>query len=77
MTLVELVVALAFGSFLMIGAIQVYNQSRQTFVINESIARVQETAQFADGNGRGGSAHGEQLGPAQPRFGRKPPLAGR
>ena len=47
MTLVELVVALAIGSFLMIGAIQVYNQSRQTFVINESIARVQETAQFA------------------------------
>jgi type IV pilus assembly protein PilW len=31
----------------MIGAVQVYNQSRQAFVINESIARVQETAQFA------------------------------
>ena len=47
MTLVELLVALAMGSFLMIGAVQVYNQSRQAFVINESIARVQETAQFA------------------------------
>jgi len=47
MTLVEVMVALAIGSFLMIGAIQVYNQSRQAFVINESIARVQETAQFA------------------------------
>lgn len=47
MTLVELMVALAIGSFLMIGAVQVYNQSRQAFVINESIARVQETAQFA------------------------------
>jgi type IV pilus assembly protein PilW len=47
MTLVELLVALAIGSFLMIGAVQVYNQSRQAFVINESIARVQETAQFA------------------------------
>ena len=47
MTLVELLVALAIGSFLMIGAIQVYNQSRQAFIINESIARVQETAQFA------------------------------
>ncbi|MDH4054145.1 MAG: PilW family protein [Gammaproteobacteria bacterium] len=46
-TLVELMVALAIGSFLMIGAIQIYNQSRQAFVINESIARVQETAQFA------------------------------
>ncbi len=47
MTIVELMVALGIGSFLMIGAVQVYNQSRQAFVINESIARVQETAQFA------------------------------
>lgn len=47
MTLVELMVALAIGSFLVIGAVQIYNQSRQAFVINESIARVQETAQFA------------------------------
>jgi len=47
MTLVELLVALAIGSFLMIGAVQVYNQSRQAYVINDSIARVQETAQFA------------------------------
>lgn len=47
MTLIELLVALAIGSFLMIGAVQVYSQSRQAFVINESIARVQETAQFA------------------------------
>jgi len=46
-TLVEIMVALAIGSFLMIGAIQVYNQSRQAYIINESIARVQETAQFA------------------------------
>ena len=46
-TLVELMVALAIGSFLVIGAVQIYNQSRQAFVVNESIARVQETAQFA------------------------------
>jgi type IV pilus assembly protein PilW len=46
-TLIEVMVALAIGSFLMIGAVQVYSQSRQAFVINESIARVQETAQFA------------------------------
>ncbi|MCH8335557.1 MAG: PilW family protein [Proteobacteria bacterium] len=46
-TLVELMVALTIGSFLMIGAVQIYNQSRHAFVINESIARVQETAQFA------------------------------
>jgi len=47
LSLIELMVALAIGSFLMIGAIQIYNQSREAFVINESIARVQETAQFA------------------------------
>ncbi len=47
LSLVELMVALSIGSFLMIGAIQIYNQSRQAFVVNESIARVQETAQFA------------------------------
>lgn len=47
LTLVELMVALAIGSFLMVGSIQIYNQSRHAFVVNESIARVQETAQFA------------------------------
>ena len=47
LTLVELMVALAIGSFLMIGSLQIYTQSRQAFVVNESIARVQETAQFA------------------------------
>jgi len=47
LTLVELMVALAIGSFLMIGTIQIYSQSRQALVINEYIARVQETAQFA------------------------------
>lgn len=47
LTMVELLVALAIGSFLMIGSVQIYNSSRQSFVINESIARVQETAQFA------------------------------
>ncbi len=47
LTMVELMVALAIGSFLMIGAVTIYGQSREAFVINESIARVQETAQFA------------------------------
>lgn len=47
LTLIELMVALAIGSFLMIGSIQIYTQSRHAFVVNESIARVQETAQFA------------------------------
>lgn len=47
LTLIELMVAIGIGSFLMIGAIQIYNQSREAFVVNESIARIQETAQFA------------------------------
>jgi len=47
LTMVELLVALAIGSFLIIGSVQIYNQSRQAFVVNESLARVQETAQFA------------------------------
>lgn len=45
-TLVELMVALAIGSFLIIGAVQIATQSRHAFRVNESIARVQETAQF-------------------------------
>ena len=47
LTMVELMVALAIGSFLVVGAVQIYSQSRHYFQINESIARVQETAQFA------------------------------
>ncbi len=47
LTLVEVMVALAIGSFLIIGAVQIYNQSRQAYIINESIAKVQDTATFA------------------------------
>jgi type IV pilus assembly protein PilW len=46
-TLVELLVALSIGSFLIIGAVQIATQSRQAFRVNESVAKVQETAQFA------------------------------
>jgi type IV pilus assembly protein PilW len=47
MTLIELMVALAIGAFLMIGAITVFVQSRTTFRITESISRMQENARFA------------------------------
>ena len=47
MSLIELMVALAIGSFLIIGSVQIYDQSRQAYSVNESIARVQEIAQFA------------------------------
>ena len=47
MTLIELMVALAIGSFLMIGAVTVFMQSRTTFRITESVSRLQENARFA------------------------------
>lgn len=47
MTLIELMVALAIGAFLMLGAITVFIQSRTTFRITESVARIQENARFA------------------------------
>ena len=46
MTLIELMVALGIGSFLMIGAMTVFMQSRTTFRINESIARLQENGRY-------------------------------
>lgn len=47
MTLIELMVALAIGAFLMLGAITVFMQSRTTFRVTESVARLQESARFA------------------------------
>ena len=47
LTLIEMMVALAIGSFLIIGAVQIYTQSRQSYLINESVAKVQDTATFA------------------------------
>jgi type IV pilus assembly protein PilW len=47
MTLIELMVALAIGMFLMIGAITVFMQGRTTFRITESVSRLQENARFA------------------------------
>jgi type IV pilus assembly protein PilW len=46
MTLIELMVSLGIGSFLMIGAVSVFVQSRATFLVNESIARLQENARY-------------------------------
>jgi type IV pilus assembly protein PilW len=47
MTLIELMVALAIGSFLMIGAVTVFQHSRTTFRINDNVSRLQENARFA------------------------------
>jgi Tfp pilus assembly protein PilW len=40
-------VALAIGSILIIGAVNVYVQSRKTFSVNETVARLQENARYA------------------------------
>jgi len=45
-TLIELMVALSIGSFLMIGAMTVFMQSRTTFRVTESVSRLQENARF-------------------------------
>jgi len=47
MTLIELMVALAIGLFLMIGAVTVFLQGRATFRVTETVARLQENARFA------------------------------
>jgi type IV pilus assembly protein PilW len=47
MTLIELMVALAIGAFLMIGAVTVFMQSRTTFRVTESVSRLQENGRFA------------------------------
>ena len=46
MTLIELMVALGIGSFLMIGALTVFMQSRTTFRVNEAVARLQENGRY-------------------------------
>ncbi len=46
-TLIELMVALTIGSFLMIGAITVLTQSRTAYRVMESVSRLQENARFA------------------------------
>jgi type IV pilus assembly protein PilW len=47
LTLIELLVALSIGAFLIIGAVTVQSQTRKTFTVNENQARLQETARFA------------------------------
>lgn len=46
-TLVELLVSLAIGSLLIIGAVTVYTQSSSTYRVNEVAARLQEVARYA------------------------------
>jgi type IV pilus assembly protein PilW len=45
--LIELMVALVIGLFLILGAVTVYSQSRNTYRTVEAVARLQETARYA------------------------------
>ncbi len=47
LSLIELMVALTIGAVLIFGATQVYVNSRKSYGINESVARLQETARYA------------------------------
>ena len=47
MTLIELMVAMALGSFLLLGAMTVFTQGQTAFRVNESTARLQEHARLA------------------------------
>ena len=46
-TLVEMMVAMAIGLVLILGAVNIYGQGRNSFRTAESIARIQENARFA------------------------------
>ena len=46
LSMIELLVALAIGSFLIIGAVTMQSQSRRSFDVNEQQARVQENARY-------------------------------
>ena len=46
LTLIELMVALGIGAFLMIGAVTVFMQSRTSFRVTESVSRLQENGRF-------------------------------
>ena len=45
--LIELMVAMLIGLFLILGAVTVFNQSRNTYRTSESLARLHETARLA------------------------------
>lgn len=46
LSLVELLVGLAIGSVLIVGAVTVYSNGRTTYALNESVARLQEQGRF-------------------------------
>jgi type IV pilus assembly protein PilW len=47
LSLVELMVALSLSTFLMLGVMQVFLSSKQTYITNAALSRVQENGRFA------------------------------
>ena len=47
LTLIELMVAMLIGLFLILGSVTVFTQSRGSYRVSDNIARVQENARFA------------------------------
>lgn len=47
LTLIELMIAMVIGVFLLIGTLTVFTQSRANFRVADSVARLQENARFA------------------------------
>jgi len=47
LSMIELLVGLAIGSFIIVGAVMVYAQTRNTYAINETQARLQENGRYA------------------------------
>ena len=47
LSMIELLVGLAIGSFIIVGAVMVYQQTRNTYAINETQARLQENGRYA------------------------------
>ena len=47
LSLIELMVAMTIGAVLIFGATQVFINSRNSYGVNESVARLQETARYA------------------------------
>lgn len=46
LSLIELLVALAIGSVLIVGAVYVFSRGRTTYAVNESVARLQENGRY-------------------------------
>lgn len=47
LTLVELMIALAVGSVLMLGVVQLFSNMRNAYILNESLSRIQEAGRFS------------------------------